>query len=472
MKWFEGSVKEAVAKAKEKNCFLIVYIEGYDKSSETMTSAINSDDISQILEGEHCVNLKLKIGSIEYYQFIDVYKYVPIPSLFFIGANGVPLAVVHNSLDEDVQSVHQQLLQVISRHNVTKSKFNLVPINSNEASVEYSETSYDGSTTSEQSALTRIHEHEAVIESINLQTKISEAKGTENIELSTSKSTQCESNIKIKVNENGVEEQKDEKQLKTHRNKFEEEKKILFDKQHEKSEDEQNRQRILNEIAQDKEERFLRQQETKIINQGIGSEKQINSKTESFTAGDNQTYIQFRKPDGSTHTATFHKESIIDDLRRYVTYNVPLRFKKFDLAVAFPRHVFTDDENNKSLEELNLIPNSVLLILPSGQNYNTMYSSSPTILERVSGACWSLVSPVVYFTTCVQNNITKIFPQRQINSNETQIESQPESSAAACLSPPQDTGSQNKDINFSNVESDANKTTNSVNVNSKDKKTE
>lgn len=76
------------------------------------------------------------------------------------------------------------------------------------------------------------------------------------------------------------------------------------------------------------------------------------------------TRIQFRLPSGYSHTGQFEPTSTLRTLRTYVTENIELPFRQFAMSISFPRRELTNEENDKTLVELELVPTAVILILP------------------------------------------------------------------------------------------------------------
>jgi hypothetical protein len=75
--------------------------------------------------------------------------------------------------------------------------------------------------------------------------------------------------------------------------------------------------------------------------------------------------IQFKFPTGNILTGTFEATNTLENLREYVIQNAELPFRQFSMSSFFPRRDFTNDDNNKTLLELELVPSSVILILPN-----------------------------------------------------------------------------------------------------------
>lgn len=74
--------------------------------------------------------------------------------------------------------------------------------------------------------------------------------------------------------------------------------------------------------------------------------------------------IQFKLPTGGSVAETFDATSTLGMLRSYVVQNLTLPFKQFTMTSSFPRRDLTAADDQKTLLELELVPSSVILILP------------------------------------------------------------------------------------------------------------
>ncbi|PSN35068.1 hypothetical protein C0J52_22670 [Blattella germanica] len=88
MRWFQGGIAEAIATSKARNAVFVVFVHGKDEVSQDATRVVNSQGVSSKLESEDFVAITLDN------------HLVPVPSLFFIGENGLPLEVIAGRLDE------------------------------------------------------------------------------------------------------------------------------------------------------------------------------------------------------------------------------------------------------------------------------------------------------------------------------------------------------------------------------------
>uniref|UniRef100_H3BEU1 UBX domain protein 1 n=1 Tax=Latimeria chalumnae TaxID=7897 RepID=H3BEU1_LATCH len=72
--------------------------------------------------------------------------------------------------------------------------------------------------------------------------------------------------------------------------------------------------------------------------------------------------IQIRLLDGSTLTQTFRAKEQMAAVRLYVELNRTDGQEPFNLITTFPRRVFTEEDMEKPLQELGLVPSAVLTV--------------------------------------------------------------------------------------------------------------
>ncbi|RUS82329.1 hypothetical protein EGW08_009919 [Elysia chlorotica] len=94
MRWFEGNVASAVQTAKTQKSVFIVFIAGEGAKTEEMETFLHSEEVTKPCEESNCVAIKIAGGSNDCKFFSQIYPVVVIPSVFFIGDNGVPLEVI------------------------------------------------------------------------------------------------------------------------------------------------------------------------------------------------------------------------------------------------------------------------------------------------------------------------------------------------------------------------------------------
>ncbi|XP_048001806.1 UBX domain-containing protein 4-like [Leguminivora glycinivorella] len=143
------------------------------------------------------------------------------------------------------------------------------------------------------------------------------------------------------------------------------------DRKREKMENNLARQRILEQIAQDRAERRARDVPPQ--------ECQRRETTAPATSGDGalQARVQFKLPDGTTHTNHFPAEARLAEVHQYVADNLDLPTAQFSLWLAFPRRELTDTE--ATLRRLELAPLvtqllSTMIFEPSTRLYTWLVS--------------------------------------------------------------------------------------------------
>lgn len=189
-------------------------------------------------------------------------------------------------------------------------------------------------------------------------------------------------------------------------------KQLKEDRKKEKQQEAEARKRILKQIEEDRLERLQRfgqvgPQPTKSSNSNdepttSSSTTPQSPPTQSSTSSNHDSAkIQFKKPDGESETHVFKSSEPFSAVRTYVEdYILPgTGIRQFTLATTFPRKEFQNDDNDKTLAELNLVPSSVLLIIPifkkSSPSTNIVSSASSGFIEFVSCVVWNIFTPII-----------------------------------------------------------------------------
>lgn len=80
--------------------------------STQMTAVINSEKIRSQLSSKQFVCIKIKSDTEGYTQFAQIYKLVPLPSLFFIGLNGSPLVIFTHGTEDELNEKIKSALSI------------------------------------------------------------------------------------------------------------------------------------------------------------------------------------------------------------------------------------------------------------------------------------------------------------------------------------------------------------------------
>ncbi|XP_017862437.1 PREDICTED: UBX domain-containing protein 4 [Drosophila arizonae] len=113
MNWHTGNIAEAVAESKAKDAIFVVYIQGQNEMTANLDRYLDDPRVTEKLQTQDFVAVKIQGDSASYAQFISLYKVVPVPSIFFIGKSGTPLDIatgIVSGVDELLIKINKVLL--------------------------------------------------------------------------------------------------------------------------------------------------------------------------------------------------------------------------------------------------------------------------------------------------------------------------------------------------------------------------
>ncbi|XP_012229580.2 UBX domain-containing protein 4 isoform X1 [Linepithema humile] len=470
MKWFGGSINEAVATSKSKKAIFVVFVEGKDDTSVQFAQTIDTTEISSRLEKEDFVAIRLESGSEAYRFFAQIYQLVPVPSLFFIGENGVPLEIVGGNKSaielaskiDDVlakagKSSKQSSLNLIDAEQkaASSSGDNNTVITSNVNDVKSNAHTDLISTAAESAAVNTSSDNKDITEnaakpttSLNTEKqdnnestkKNAESKQeSQNTELTAEeKIERARQLIDLQRKQRLEEEQKKDREREIERRKMGRDvqkmrqmqqeleiKQAHDERMREKAEEAVARQKVRLQIAQDKLER--KQKELALQQQAQRQQAQEQSKHNPTPSNATVTRIQFRLPSGNSHTGQFEPSSTLRGLRNYVLENIDLPFRQFAMSTSFPRRELTNEENDKTLLQLELVPTAVILILPLKNSNVTTTVTSTQDVGFFSRFIWTVFAPVIH----IYNYIVGYFSGTNEDTNRQRGDSDSDSSEAS-----------------------------------------
>ena len=202
-------------------------------------------------------------------------------------------------------------------------------------------------------------------------------------------------------------------------------KQIKDDRIREKNEAKADRQRVLDQIEQDKKERAQRfsSQSSPVTPKEPVTPPAAQTPT---TSAPNSSRIQFKKPGGESEVVTFDSDMLFADLYLFVKNDILNgSIKDFVLATAFPRREFLQDDFDKTLASLNLTPTAVLLIIPGKKATSSNPRPSSVLPTQTDGSFMAmlgalftgLMSPVMLLFTYLKNFVYRA-PQAGVSDND------------------------------------------------------
>ncbi|GBB96686.1 hypothetical protein RclHR1_02810004 [Rhizophagus clarus] len=136
--------------------------------------------------------------------------------------------------------------------------------------------------------------------------------------------------------------------------------KLMLAKKKEKEDERAAKAKIKAQIEADKKERIAKREAAKQA--ALIQQKEEAAASVTVTASSkeySETRLQFRRPSGSPLTHTFQATDTLESVYEFVRQHIAGPIK---LSTTFPRKVFDNTEQDKTLKELNLVPSAVLVI--------------------------------------------------------------------------------------------------------------
>lgn len=335
---------------------------------------------------------------------------VPVPSLFFI-RNGIPIKVVTGAI-KTVAELEEAIKSVLS--NETSQQQQKVQSPASQQEPVSAEKDEDSNVVCEGGVCFKKDEPKEAGSSDNQIAQPVSPSKSETEEEKQEKIKKAMKLIEQKRTDRVQEEARLEKEREIQRRKegqalsdlkkWQEDteiKQLKEDRIKEKADAKADRQRVLDQIEQDKRDRAARFASN--LTSPIQSKPVATTPPKPPISNSNTARIQFKKPDGETEIVTFDSDMLFADVYTYVEQDVSLRgsLKVFVLAQAFPRKEFSQVDFDKTLAALGLTPSAVLLIIPGKKSASTSGPSGvlPTqtdggLLAMLSAVFMGMMSPV------------------------------------------------------------------------------
>ncbi|XP_056392297.1 UBX domain-containing protein 4 isoform X2 [Hyla sarda] len=400
MLWFQGSIPEAIAAAKQRSSVFVVFVAGDDEQSTQMAESWGNEEVVRAAT-EGFVAIKIDSKSETCLQFSQIYPVVCVPSSFFIGENGIPLEVIAGSI-----SAEELIAKItkVKQMNTEKNDWlaaetdvpNDSPVTGSTESCPVSESPSTESPPEETSCASPRTTPAQSDESPTEESKEVVKGASETPDDDTLKMERVMSKLEKKMEEKKKEEQeisiskeverrKLGKDMLEYKRKQEDEqaRRALEERNREKAEDKAARERIKQQIAQDRADRAARFAKTKEEQEAIRAaelqarQAEVEARKEAAQK-ERRTVarIQFRLPDGSSITNQFPSEVPLEEARQFAAQTVGNTYGNFSLATMFPRREFTKEDYGKSLLSLELAPSASIVLLPAGRPARAVVQSS------------------------------------------------------------------------------------------------
>ncbi|KAH8293718.1 hypothetical protein KR054_003448 [Drosophila jambulina] len=161
----------------------------------------------------------------------------------------------------------------------------------------------------------------------------------------------------------------------------------------ERLEEQAARERIRAQIAADRAEQAQRNQISEDATSTTTSLAGGITTESSFSSCD-ETRLQIRLPGGINHTKSFPVGEVLGTVRIYVRNELLAAsdVRDFTLAASYPRQEFQTEDEAKTLRELKLVPNAVVLVLAK-EHVNRVVRSGGSLMTMLVTAFWAMLTP-------------------------------------------------------------------------------
>lgn len=347
-----------------------------------------------------------------------------MPSLFFLGDNGVPLAIA-TEICTTVDALHEVIRAVqqpTADPSVTPAPAQAVAPNTTAAAssstaaaaaIQPSPTPSNTSATATGTSVTpaaaaaveeRLRHAKAVLEQKRKEHEVEQQRLEKEREQERRRSGQDLRSFKERQTELELKQMKEERKR-------------------DQIAEQVRRKRILEQIAQDRAMSAARfANNTGMLDTAAQASAAVPATPRVYTG--NEARIQFRKPDGTVAAHDFLAADTFQTLRDYVATDLLAGCSNFTLASSFPRRLFGNEDVGFTLAELELAPTAVILVQSSDKslqagNNSAAASQGAGATSAVRGAAaavgrlnvfgmaqttfWTLMMPVLALVNYVRS---------------------------------------------------------------------
>ncbi|KAI3823144.1 hypothetical protein L1987_04576 [Smallanthus sonchifolius] len=363
---FKGSIIEAITEAKRQKKLFVVYISGENEDSVSMDKSTWSESSVAESLSKYCILLHILEGSTDAAQFSALYPQKSAPCTTAIGYNGVQLwqnegfvsaEVLVSTLEKAWLSLHvQETTATFLTAALASRQSEQIPSEAR----EIGSSSTSSTNTSASASVDKKDLDNAKEKSENRAPLIEEKNSKPGDDVSHGPSVD-------KLKENNV-------------------------KQPVKSTN-----KPVNQVTSSATETEVDQKPSLNVSQheakpekteNIQTDKADNSDLGSKISTD--IYLNIRLPGGASLQEKFEPTSTLKMVKDYVDENQESSIGSYDLAIPYPRKVFSDQDLHKTLTELSLLNRQALIVVPhlqaSGPHKGRSSIPNPSVSAGLTGS--------------------------------------------------------------------------------------
>ncbi|XP_076948153.1 plant UBX domain-containing protein 11-like isoform X2 [Bidens hawaiensis] len=389
---FKGSINEAITEAKRQKKLFVVYISGENEDSISLDRSTWSESSVAESISKYCILLHILEGSTDAVQFSAIYPQKPAPCITAIGYTGLQLwqnegfvsaEILASTLEKAWLSLHVQetiLTAALASRQAEQAPSvareigsSSLPSTTTNASayVDKKDLDNDKEKLEESSVKHAVTETNEPANQVTPTASESEVDQKPSLNADEAKPEKSENNVKQPVtttnepvnqvtpsaSESGVDQKPSLN---------------ISQREAEPGKSENNvKQPVTNQVIPSASESGVEQKPTFNVSQHepkpeksetIETEKVNNSDLDSTISTD--IVLNIRLPGGASLQEKFEPTNTLKMVKDYVDEHQESSIGSYDLAIPYPRKVFTDQDLDKTLTELSLLNRQALIVVP------------------------------------------------------------------------------------------------------------
>ncbi|XP_020107083.1 plant UBX domain-containing protein 11 [Ananas comosus] len=391
---YKGSIPDAINEARRQKKLFVVYISGEDENSALLEQSTWVDQSVAEIISRCCIFLHLMQGNVEASQFSAIYPQKSIPSISAIGLNGVMLwhhegYITAENLKEGIgrawatlnlQETFLTAALASKNTGLANSSSNIAP------SSETSSSSSDIPTTSDKTTLdSEVRpltdpEIRPLADPGNLAEQNLEEKDPKPMELACTQPDDVK-DVKISGGEHSGSARNGDNE-------------VLGEPRDAGSPPHEGDYPALPQEKSKSDNSASIKGEASSEVTAIGAEKQRprdkkidGSTTSSSVVKSNDIQFSIRLPNGTSLQTKLTKADMLRDVKNFVDGNIS-EIGSYDLAVPYPRKLFSEQDMDRTLCELGFASREALIVVPHRQPTRPSrgQSSSPISSDTLNGS--------------------------------------------------------------------------------------
>ncbi|KAG7574725.1 UBX domain [Arabidopsis suecica] len=397
---FKGSVPEAIFEAKGQKKLFVVYISGEDEESNKLNRLTWTDASVAESLSKYCILVHIQAGSVDATNFSAIYPYSSVPCIAAIGFSGTQVWKNEGFIAaEDIASSLEKAWLGLHIQETTASIFSAALASQNSEKPASSDSNFvlplesgplDAAVASPSTASTvQPSETNSSVTSASTKENIDGAvavKGKESAEPSnlcdTTKNQPAPSvdgtNVEHEATDTPSHVQAEKEPIRPAAPGTNDNSTSV------RSSVDRKRKQV---TVINKEDSGLGVSGRDInLTKSVGTKEAMKPKDEGGKEEDGEkskkssdVHLNIRLPDGSSLQEKFSVTSILRMVKDYVNSNQTIGLGAYDLAVPYPRKVYSDQDLDKSLSELGLFDRQALVVVL--RKRATVYQRGPSHSE-------------------------------------------------------------------------------------------